>query len=87
MSTREEVKKGFKTLTSTEALLAGSSNTPKWIEGAGQMVFWSSCDVTLNERQGDKWVGVDELDRDGEGSLPRGWALYCTGDQGKVKER
>ncbi|KPA37223.1 5 -nucleotidase [Fusarium langsethiae] len=87
MSTLEQVKQGFKTLTSTEALREGSSRTPKWIEGAGQTVIWSDCIVTLNERQGDNWVGVDELERHAEGSLPRGWALYCTGDKGKVKER
>lgn len=61
--------------------------TPMWIDGAGQTVLWSGCYVTLNERRGDDWVGVEMLERDGEGILPRGWALYLVGDKGRVKER
>ncbi|KPM36577.1 hypothetical protein AK830_g9979 [Neonectria ditissima] len=86
MTAQVDVKKAFKPLASIEVFKEGSSKTPKWIEGAGQDVFWWGCEVTLNELQGDKWVGVLELAHDGEGPLPRGWALYCTGEQGKVRE-
>ncbi len=64
------------------------ANTPKWVVGKGQCVYWKGCNVTIIQKdsEGDSKETPLYL-RDGQGTVPEGIELYLSGEGGKVKEK
>jgi len=60
-----------------------TANTPQWIEGKGQRVYWRDCSVTVFENRGEGRV-LDE--REGQGMVPSNVELYFAGEGGKIKQ-
>jgi len=63
------------------------TNTPKWVVGRGQCVYWKGCNVTVVQKDSDGESKETPLSqRDGQGTVPSGTELYLSGSGGKVKE-
>jgi len=64
------------------------SNTPKWVVGKGQCVYWKGCSVTVIQKDSEGGSKETPLPRrDGQGTVPSGIELYLSGSGGKVKEQ
>lgn len=64
-----------------------ASNTPKWVVGSGQCVYWKGCSVTVIQKDNEGGSKETPLyQRDGQGTVPSGIELYMSGSGGKVKE-
>jgi len=61
-------------------------NTPLWVYGRGQYVYWEQCNVSVLEKDSNGVkVTTKTYDKsDGKGVVPHGTELYLTG--GKVIE-
>ncbi|KAF5132963.1 hypothetical protein E5D57_003585 [Metarhizium anisopliae] len=65
----------------------GAKTTPNIIEGKGKMVSWTGCNSAVIARRNKNGLEtVQELPSEGQGVLQSGLVLYCTGDNGKLKE-
>jgi len=65
-----------------------AENTPKWIEGKGQRVYWRDCYGTAYEKdnRGKRGEGTSLQKRNGQGTVPSNVELYFAGEGGKLKE-
>ncbi|KAF1979387.1 hypothetical protein BU23DRAFT_549390 [Bimuria novae-zelandiae CBS 107.79] len=63
------------------------ANTPLWVYGRDQMVYWEQCYVSVIEKDGDgnKSTTATYEKSDGKAMVPTGTELYFSG--GKVKEK
>jgi len=61
-------------------------NTPRWVYGRGQNVYWKQCCISVVEKdsEGNKTTTVTYEKSDGKGTVPMGTELYFS--EGKVKE-
>jgi hypothetical protein len=63
------------------------TNTPKWVVGKGQCVYWKECNVIVVEKDSEGGNKETSLHRcNGQGTVPSGTELYLSGSRGKVKE-
>jgi hypothetical protein len=63
-------------------------NTPQYIEGRGQRVYWTNCYVTAYEidDKGNKGEPIEIPEREGEATVQGNIELYFGGVGGKMKE-
>jgi len=61
-------------------------NTPRWVYGRGQNVYWKQCSISVVEKdsEGNKKTTMTYEKSDGKGTVPTGTELYFS--EGKVKE-
>ncbi len=63
-------------------------NTPKWVIGKGQCVYWKECNIIVVEKDsegGNKETPLNQ--RNSQGMVPLGTELYLSSSRGKVKEK
>lgn len=68
---------------------ANALSTPNAIHGAGQVVLWCTCEASIMTLESGGLGAVAKKMRKKQGwcIVPRGYALYCVGDGGKMKEK
>jgi len=67
-----------------------SKDTPAWIEGKGQRIYWKEAIVSIADKEGGGGTALDEKFQTGWGYVAEGTELYISGKPGakpgKVKE-
>ncbi|EEH33166.2 hypothetical protein PAAG_04219 [Paracoccidioides lutzii Pb01] len=68
--------------------LPDSSDTPWWIVGKDQNVYWKRCNVIIVEKDSEEKNKETPLKQcNGQGTVPPDIELYMSGQGGRVKER
>jgi hypothetical protein len=63
-------------------------NTPRWVVGRGQNVYWKECNVIVVGKDNEGQYKETHLPyRNGQGTVPMGIELYLSGTGGRVKEQ
>jgi len=63
------------------------TNTPTWIIGRGQYIYWKDCKIIAVEKNSEGGEKETKFPLcDGESLVPSGTELYLSGHGGKMKE-